>query len=114
MAHFKENWHHNHATHLYFLLELRYLSRLCEVLGGCTSGVRFPVGARDFSLLQNFQTDSGSHQDSYPMGTGRSFHKIKRSAREADHSPPYNAEVNNGWSYDSTPLYIFIAWCLIN
>jgi hypothetical protein len=26
-----------------------------------------------------------------------------RPGREADHSPPYNAEIKNEWSYTSTP-----------
>jgi len=28
--------------------------------------------------------------------------EVKRSVREADHSPPANAEVKNAWSYTST------------
>jgi hypothetical protein len=28
---------------------------------------------------------------------------VKRSGREADHSPPFSAEVKNVWSYTSTP-----------
>jgi hypothetical protein len=28
---------------------------------------------------------------------------VKRSGREADHSPPCRAEVKNAWSYISTP-----------
>jgi hypothetical protein len=38
---------------------------------------------------------------------------VKRPGREADHSPPYSAEVKNAWSYTSTPQYVFIAWCLV-
>jgi len=38
---------------------------------------------------------------------------VKRPRREADHSPPSNAEVKNAWSYISTPQYVFLAWCLI-
>jgi len=38
---------------------------------------------------------------------------IKRSGREADHSPPSTAEVENTWSYTSIPQYVFIAWCLV-
>jgi hypothetical protein len=30
-----------------------------------------------------------------------------------DHPPPYSVEVKNGWSYTSTPLYVFKAWCLV-
>jgi len=37
---------------------------------------------------------------------------VKRLEREADHAPPYNAEVNNAWYYTSTPPYVFMAWCL--
>jgi hypothetical protein len=61
---------------------------------GWTAGVRFPVGARDFSLLQIVQTVSGAHLALYPMGT------IKRRGQE-------------WWSYTSTPQHVFVAWCLI-
>jgi len=33
------------------------------------------------------------------------------SRREADHSPPSSAEVENAWSYTSTPQYVFMVWC---
>jgi hypothetical protein len=38
---------------------------------------------------------------------------VKRPRREADHSPPSNAEVKNAWSYTSTPQYAFMAWCSV-
>jgi hypothetical protein len=38
---------------------------------------------------------------------------VKRPGREADHSPPSSAEVNNARSYTSTPQYVFMAWCLV-
>jgi len=38
---------------------------------------------------------------------------VKRPGREADHSPPSSAEIKIEWSYISTPLYVFMAWCLI-
>jgi hypothetical protein len=31
---------------------------------------------------------------------------------EADNWPPPNAEVKNGWSFTSTPNYVFMLWCL--
>jgi hypothetical protein len=34
---------------------------------------------------------------------------LKRPGREADHSPPYSAEVKNAWSYTSTRQYVFMA-----
>jgi hypothetical protein len=47
------------------------------------------------------------------MGTRDSFPGVKRPGREADHSPPYNAEVKKMWSYTSTSQYAFIAWCSV-
>jgi hypothetical protein len=41
------------------------------------------------------------------------FSWVKRSGREADHSPPSTAEVKNAWSYTSIPQYIFMARCLV-
>jgi hypothetical protein len=38
---------------------------------------------------------------------------VKRPEREADYSPPSSAEVENAWSYTSTPQYVFMAWCLV-
>jgi len=35
----------------------------------------------------------------------------KRPGREADHSPPYSAEVKTAWNYTSIPQYAFRAWC---
>jgi hypothetical protein len=60
----------------------------------------------NFSLRHRFQTGSGVHPASYPMGTGDSSQEVKRSGREANHSLPSNAEVKNAWSYSSTtPIY---------
>jgi hypothetical protein len=77
-------------------------------LDGRGVGVRVPVGAR-FSPLHVVQTGPGASPASYPMGSGSSFPGVKRPGREADDSPPTNAEVNNTWIYTSTPLYVFVA-----
>jgi hypothetical protein len=37
---------------------------------------------------------------------------VKRPGREAHHSPPSSAEVNNAWCYNPLPQYI-MAWCLV-
>jgi hypothetical protein len=56
------------------------------------------------------QTGPGVHPTSYPMGTGGFFPGgVKRSGREADHSPPASAEVKKMWIYTSTPPYAFMA-----
>jgi hypothetical protein len=57
------------------------------------SRVRFPAGARNFSLHYCVQNGSGAHPASYPMGTRGSFPGVKRPGQEADHSPPSSAEV---------------------
>jgi hypothetical protein len=55
---------------------------------GCSAegiGVRFPAGAKYFSVLRNVQTGSGAHPDFYPMDTGGCFPgRVKRQGREAN------------------------------
>jgi hypothetical protein len=59
-------------------------------------GVRLPAGAKDFSSILCVQTGSGAHPASCPMGTGGPFPGGKaRPGRDADHSPPSSAEVEN-------------------
>jgi hypothetical protein len=58
--------------------------------------VRSPAGAKDFSSILCVQTGSGAHPASCPIGTGGPFPGGKgRPGRDADHSPPSNAEVVN-------------------
>jgi len=61
-------------------------------------------GSMFFSLRHRAQTGSGAQ----PPSLG-----IKQPEREADHSPPYSAEVQNAWSCTSTPQFVFMAWCLV-
>jgi hypothetical protein len=49
------------------------------------------------------QIGSGAHPATYPMGTGVSSPEVKRSGREADHSPLSSSVVRNAWSYTATP-----------
>jgi hypothetical protein len=69
---------------------------------------------QEFSLLHVVQTGSRTHPASYPMGTGDSFPEVKQPGREADHSPPTNADVKRMWVYTSTPPQVFMAYCLIS
>jgi hypothetical protein len=58
------------------------------------SRVRFPAVAGNISLHHHVQNGSGAHPASYLMGTGGSFlGGVKRPGRDADYSPPSNAEV---------------------
>jgi hypothetical protein len=68
--------------------------------------VRFPVGARDFSLLHSVQTGSGARPPSYPMGTRGFFPATKRLGHEVNHSPLSIAEANNG---GATPLLLHMS-----
>jgi hypothetical protein len=54
-------------------------------------GVRSLAGAKDFPSNLCIQTGSEAHPASSPMGTGGK----SRSGRDADHSPPSSAEVEN-------------------
>jgi hypothetical protein len=58
--------------------------------------VRSPAEAKYFSSSLCIQTGSGDHPASCTMGTGGPFPGAKpRPGRDADHSPPFNAEVEN-------------------
>jgi hypothetical protein len=70
------------------------------------SRVRFPVGLGIFLFTT-------AHPASYPMGTRGSFPGVKRSGREADHSPPSSAEVKERVELFLHPHYAFIAWCSV-
>jgi hypothetical protein len=39
--------------------------------------------------------------------------EVEQQEREADPSHPSTAEVNNAWSYTSTPQYDFMTWCSV-
>jgi hypothetical protein len=76
--------------------------------------VSISIRASDgFSLRHRVQTGSGTHPTSYPMGIERFSPRVKWPGSEVVHSPPSIAEVKNAWNYTSTPLYVFMAWCLI-
>jgi len=66
--------------------------------------VQIPVQGRNFPPHHCVQIGSRAHPASYPMSTMVSFSLgVKRPDREADHSPPSSAEVNNAWNSTSTP-----------
>jgi hypothetical protein len=79
-------------------------------IGWTTEGSEFESWwDQEFSLLHVVQSGSGVHPTSYPIGTGGSL-----PGSEADHSPPTSAEVKKTWVYTSTPLYAFMAKCLLS
>jgi hypothetical protein len=61
-----------------------------------TIGVRSPAGAEDFPSSLCVQTGSEAHPAYCRMGTGVLSPGVKaRPGRDADHSPPSSAEVEN-------------------
>jgi hypothetical protein len=66
------------------------------------SGIRIPIGAKDFSLLQMSRLAQGSPSLLFSEYEG-SFPVVKQLHCEAKHSPPSSTEVKNDWRYTSTP-----------
>jgi hypothetical protein len=86
------------------------LSQLTS-LRNARSRVSMPAGVRGFYPLQNIQTSSGAHPVSYSVRTRIFFPpRDKQPEREVAISPPSSAEVKNGWSWTSTPVYDFMMW----
>jgi hypothetical protein len=74
-------------------------------------GVRVAVGSTIFT--SPYRSDylwgptnllSNGYQGLFTRGGG-----VKWQEREADHSPPTNAEVKKAWVYTSTSPYVFMA-----
>jgi hypothetical protein len=61
----------------------------------------------NFSLRHRVQTGSGAHPPPIQRVLRILSLGVKRPEREADHSPPFYAEVKNAWSHTSTPTISF-------
>jgi hypothetical protein len=55
-----------------------------------------------FLFTTAFRPAPGPTQPPIQWALGALSLAVKRPEREADHSPPSSAEVNNAWSYTST------------
>jgi hypothetical protein len=96
----------NHCTHTNWKIisinDISYITWTAQSeyqrCTGWTAGVRFPAGARGFSLLDSVQADSAS----YPMGMGGSTLGNK-VAGSWSWPPPFSAEVKNGRAILSLP-----------
>jgi len=66
----------------------------------------------EFSLFfaTSSRPDLGTTQLPTEWTSGSFTPGVKRPGREADHAPPYYAEVKNAWSYTSTAHFVFMAW----
>jgi hypothetical protein len=74
-------------------------------------GVRSQAGAKNFSSNLCVQTGSGAHPASCTIGTGGPFPGAKaRPRRDADHSSPSSAEIENEYElYLVSPASAFVA-----
>jgi hypothetical protein len=70
-------------------------------------GVRVPVGSRIFS--KSSRPALGSTQPPIQWVRGTLSLWVRRSGREADHSPPASAEIKKVWIHTSTLPYAFMA-----
>jgi hypothetical protein len=77
------------------------------------SRVRFPTGAANILFITASRRALGPTQPPIQWVPGSLSLVVKRPGREADHSPPSSAEVNNVWSYTSSPQYALTAWCSV-
>jgi hypothetical protein len=86
------------------------VQRLGYEVNGPGFRVRVPAKARDFSLLQNVKTGSGSHTASCSMGKGVRSWGLKGPGRDVNQAPLSSAQLKCDWSYTSIPLCAFTAW----
>jgi hypothetical protein len=75
-----------------------------------TAGLRFPAGARDFSLLHSVHTLLGPTQPPIQWVLGALSPGVKQLGHEAGCSPPSGAEVKNGGAVPQHPSYVFMAF----
>jgi hypothetical protein len=79
------------------------------VIGWTTKGIEFGFRwGQGFSLLHVVHRLCGP-PNLLSDGFRDSFQGVKRPGREADYSPPTDAEVKKTWVYISTPPYVFMA-----
>jgi hypothetical protein len=78
---------------------------------GSSSLSQIPRAMGFFSLVPNSQGNRGFLSCPKFPGQWGSFPGGKAvGRREVNHSPPSRAQVKDGWSYTSTPPYVFMQW----
>jgi len=77
-----------------------------RLLAGQLSERVWISGGRGFSV----QSGSEAHVASYARVRGSFCAGVKRTVREAGHSPPSISEDNNEWRYAYTPPHAFVAY----
>jgi hypothetical protein len=86
---------------------------LIKVMDDRGSRVRFPSEAGNFSIHHRVQNGLGPTQLAIQLVPGALSLGVKRPGREADHSPPSSAEVEECVELYLHSQYVFMAWCLV-
>jgi hypothetical protein len=68
-----------------------------------------PQDERNFSLLQNVQTSSGTHPPPFQYVPGFLSAEENGQCMTLTTQPPSSAKVENQWGYISTPANAFMA-----
>jgi hypothetical protein len=68
-----------------------------------------PGGGKNFLFSTSSRPVLGLTQPPIQWVLGALSPGVKRPGREADHSPPINAEIKKMWIYTSTPPYAVLA-----
>jgi hypothetical protein len=90
-----------------------YISRYSACLRSGRSGFDSQRGLGIFLFNAASRTALGPTQPPILRPPEALSLEVRRTEREADHSPPSSAEVKNAWCYTSTHQYVFMAWCLV-
>jgi hypothetical protein len=74
----------------------------------------FPFKIQQAPVLCRYQPETYRTAPSFKNKSNFGFLHVLGSWENLifDYSPSSNAEVENEWSYTSTPQYVFMAWCL--
>jgi hypothetical protein len=100
-----------HLTILFTPTFWRCLSRYSDWLGAGWPRIwsSIPSRVKNFLFSTLSRPAVGCTQPPIQWVPGALSPGVKRSGREADHSPPISAEVKRTWIYTSTPPHVFIA-----
>jgi hypothetical protein len=75
--------------------------------------VRFPAAANFFPFATASRLALVPSHPPIQWVPGTFSLGIRWPGRDANHSPPVNAEVKNEWSYTSSLPYVFMPWCIV-
>jgi hypothetical protein len=73
----------------------------------------FQQDQENFSVFRSTNSVSWTHPSCCSFSTGLLSLVVKEPLREAYCLPPCSAEVKNALSCESTPQFVFMAWCVL-